>query len=79
MGWYSTGGTIYEYDRHIQKKLMAHNESPLYLLMDTVKASVSKELPLKIYESEVKVSDFECSLFDISIFHEPNVYLQNRL
>lgn len=55
MGWYTTGGTIFEYDRVIQKNFMEYNENPLYLLMDTVRASVSKELPLKIYESEVKV------------------------
>merc|ERR1712137_41018 len=33
----------------------AFNESPVYLLMDNVRASVSKELPLQIFESQVRI------------------------
>jgi len=55
LGWYSTGSQLYPYDTTIQKMFMAHNESPLYMIMDSVRASISKELPLEVFESEVRI------------------------
>eukprot|EP00339_Tiarina_fusa_P001968 CAMPEP_0117027210 /NCGR_PEP_ID=MMETSP0472-20121206/19912_1 /TAXON_ID=693140 ORGANISM="Tiarina fusus, Strain LIS" /NCGR_SAMPLE_ID=MMETSP0472 /ASSEMBLY_ACC=CAM_ASM_000603 /LENGTH=301 /DNA_ID=CAMNT_0004734395 /DNA_START=86 /DNA_END=990 /DNA_ORIENTATION=+ len=67
LGWYSTGSQLFAYDTVIQKQLMAFNESPVYLLMDSVRATISKELPLKIFDSEVKIVDNqpEVQFFDV--------------
>ena len=45
-----------EGDTLIQKQFLALNESPVCLIMDTATAAVSKELPIRVYESEVKVA-----------------------
>ena len=60
LGWYSTGSAYTEHDTLLHKQLMRYNESPVYLLMDSVGISLSKELPVLIYESEVRVCLSAC-------------------
>ena len=56
LGWYSSGSSLSLVDVEIQKQLMPFNENPIYLLIDTIAASTSRELPISFYESEVRVN-----------------------
>jgi len=57
LGWYSTGKEVKQSDIAIQKQIMAFNESPLYLLLSPLVPPQARELPLTLYESEVKMVD----------------------
>eukprot|EP01121_Diplochlamys_sp_Union-15-3_P003353 TRINITY_DN131_c0_g1_i3.p1 TRINITY_DN131_c0_g1~~TRINITY_DN131_c0_g1_i3.p1 ORF type:complete len:235 (+),score=27.77 TRINITY_DN131_c0_g1_i3:70-774(+) len=57
LGWYSTGSSVKKADIAIQKQVMAFNESPLYLLLSPIVPPQARELPLTLYESEVKMVD----------------------
>jgi len=59
LGWYSTGSECKTSDLKIHQQLVPFNESPLYLLLDTVACSVARELPISIYESELRIVDGE--------------------
>jgi len=55
LGWYSTGSEARPGDLEIHKQIMTYNESPLFLLLDPLAASTSKELPITIFESELHI------------------------
>ena len=57
LGWYSTGNQIpTSSDLLVQKQLEEFNENPLYLLLDPTGATPeARELPISVYEPEVKV------------------------
>jgi len=55
LGWYSNGSAATEADMEIHKQFLPHNESPLYLLVDTQAASHIRELPISIFESELRL------------------------
>eukprot|EP01088_Endostelium_zonatum_P014081 TRINITY_DN294_c0_g3_i1.p1 TRINITY_DN294_c0_g3~~TRINITY_DN294_c0_g3_i1.p1 ORF type:complete len:313 (-),score=78.97 TRINITY_DN294_c0_g3_i1:79-1017(-) len=59
LGWYSTGSECKTSDLKIHQQFVAFNESPLYLLLDTVACAVARELPIYIYESELRIVDGE--------------------
>ncbi|KAJ3442009.1 cop9 signalosome complex subunit [Anaeramoeba flamelloides] len=55
MGWYSTGNKILKNDLKVHESLLEFNESPLYLQLDPNPKEDLKELPIKIYESELRI------------------------
>ncbi|GAM25460.1 hypothetical protein SAMD00019534_086350 [Acytostelium subglobosum LB1] len=56
LGWYSTGSTVRHEDMAIHKLVMELNESPIFLMLDTSSEQQnSKDLPIKIFESEVHI------------------------
>jgi len=56
LGWYSTGGEVQPGDLEINKQILQFNESPLYLLLDPIiPQHHRKELPINIYESELRI------------------------
>jgi len=57
MGWYSTGQTIVPADMEIHKQISEFNENPLYLHLNTQITSAMRELPIHIYESELRMVD----------------------
>eukprot|EP00735_Rhodelphis_limneticus_P014382 TRINITY_DN8401_c0_g1::TRINITY_DN8401_c0_g1_i1::g.29128::m.29128 TRINITY_DN8401_c0_g1::TRINITY_DN8401_c0_g1_i1::g.29128 ORF type:complete len:305 (+),score=37.70,sp/Q54C92/CSN6_DICDI/46.98/6e-84,MitMem_reg/PF13012.1/1.4e-22,JAB/PF01398.16/1.4e-18,DIPSY/PF11763.3/0.024,RepA_C/PF04796.7/0.16 TRINITY_DN8401_c0_g1_i1:55-969(+) len=62
LGWYSSGASVTDDDIEIHKQFLDYNESPLYLLLNpdgkvpgaTNSQSSVQDLPVAIYESEVK-------------------------
>jgi len=75
LGWYSTGSEVKTSDLNIHSQFTSLNESPLYLLLDPVASAVSRELPITIYESELRIIDDEpTTLFSkVSYKIEPEV------
>jgi COP9 signalosome complex subunit 6 len=66
LGWYSTGSEVTAADIEVHKQLMEVNESPLYLLFDTIACgkATTKELPISIFESELHIiNDQPTNLF----------------
>lgn len=64
MGWYSNGKSILPSDMDLQRQIETINESALYLLIDTDPNTNTKELPISIYESQLKViKDEPCLVF----------------
>jgi len=59
LGWYSTGADVLPSDTAIHDKIAEYNESPLYLLLDTVVSATMKDLPMKVFESEVHMINDE--------------------
>jgi len=57
MGWYSTGHGIVPADMDIHKQISEFNENPLYLQLNTQITSAMRELPIFIYESELRILD----------------------
>lgn len=57
VGWYSTGSQAEPSDMVLHKKIIALNESPAFLLLDTDVSHQHKELPLGLFESEVQNVD----------------------
>jgi COP9 signalosome complex subunit 6 len=55
MGWYSTGASIVPADMEIHKQIQEFNENPLYLQLNTQITSAMRELPIHIYESELRM------------------------
>lgn len=62
MGWYSNGNSIKDSDIELQKQIEIINESAFFLLIDTDPHPDSKELPIYIYESHLKVVNEEAKL-----------------
>ena len=54
LGWYSNSQL--QEDLSIHKQIMAFNENPIYLLLESLTVSSAKELPIKIFDSEIRVS-----------------------
>eukprot|EP01103_Thecamoeba_quadrilineata_P012686 TRINITY_DN3326_c0_g1_i2.p1 TRINITY_DN3326_c0_g1~~TRINITY_DN3326_c0_g1_i2.p1 ORF type:complete len:246 (+),score=41.47 TRINITY_DN3326_c0_g1_i2:28-738(+) len=64
LGWYSTGNEPLPSDTDLNKQVLQFNENPLYLLLDTAVQQHRKELPITIYESELRiVNDVPTLLF----------------
>ncbi|KYR01770.1 Mov34/MPN/PAD-1 family protein [Tieghemostelium lacteum] len=66
LGWYSTGNKVTKDDLLIHKQILELNESPLYLMLDTVAVALqtTKDLPIVIYESELHIiNDVPTTLF----------------
>jgi len=59
LGWYSTGDVPKTADLHVHNQILEFNESPLYLVLDPIAAAVSstRELPITVYESELRIID----------------------
>eukprot|EP01133_Synstelium_polycarpum_P015587 gene15587-18518_t len=57
LGWYSTGTVVTKDDLTIHKQVLELNESPIYLMLDTVAAFTQqfKDLPITVYESELHI------------------------
>jgi len=68
LGWYSTAENVVpaDMDIHRSPSVIDFNESPLYLILDTVACGKrsTKELPISIYESELHmIEDKPTNLF----------------
>jgi len=68
LGWYSTSESVVPEDMDIHRStaITEFNESPLYLVLDTVACGrkTTKELPITIYESELHmIEDKPTNLF----------------
>ncbi|KNC51582.1 uncharacterized protein AMSG_12073 [Thecamonas trahens ATCC 50062] len=59
LGWYSTGTAPSAADLAVQTLLREEgiNESPLYMVLDPTPPPGTKELPIDIYESELRIID----------------------
>jgi len=61
LGWYSTAESVIPADMEVHRSpvITEFNESPLYLVLDTVACGrkTTKELPISIYESELHMID----------------------
>lgn len=57
LGWYSTGSRVQTSDIHIHNQIMEFNESPLFLLLDPVASQATRELPIFMYESQLRIID----------------------
>lgn len=57
LGWYSTGNQVLKSDIEVHKQFLEINESPIYLLLDSVAAysPATRDLPVMIFESELHV------------------------
>lgn len=66
LGWYSTGSELLPSNMLTHKELMEINESPIYLLMDSSINHANKDLPIRIYESELHVIEGNPSLIFVS-------------
>ncbi|MEW5312143.1 MAG: hypothetical protein WDW38_003792 [Sanguina aurantia] len=53
VGWYSTGSEVQEVDLQIHKKVMALNESPVFLLLNPRVDHSRKNLPVTLFETEL--------------------------
>ena len=67
LGWYTVGSEPSEAEVQLHKQLLETNENPLLLTLDVVAAKrpTQKELPVAIYESELRiVNDTPSVLFN---------------
>eukprot|EP01083_Nonionella_stella_P066437 174962_1 len=55
LGWYTTASEVTRTDYGLHKTFMESNESPLLLMLNPLLASGSKELPIKVFQSEVHI------------------------
>jgi len=55
LGWYSTGAKIDPYDLEIHKMMTTYNERPLYLLLNPNPPEDARDIPITVYETEVRV------------------------
>jgi len=64
LGWYSTGKSVVPADMAIHQQISQFNENPLYLQMDAAGISASRELPIFVFESELRLlNDTPTQLF----------------
>jgi len=62
LGWYSTGDECKPADIQIHNQFIPFNESPLYLLLDTLVSKVTSGLPVQLFESELRIINDEPTL-----------------
>jgi len=62
LGWYSTGAECKPADIQIHNQFIPFNESPLYLILDTLVSKVTKGLPVQVFESELRIINDEPTL-----------------
>ncbi|KAK9842276.1 hypothetical protein WJX81_004143 [Elliptochloris bilobata] len=53
VGWYASGAAVQETDILIHRRVMAMNESPVFLLMNIKPRQAQKDLPVLLYETEL--------------------------
>jgi len=72
LGWYSTSSRIpSQGDLLIQKQFEDFNENPLYLILDPMEATTeAKELPISVYEPEVKVVEEKLKSFFATVKYQ---------
>ncbi|KAK9829883.1 hypothetical protein WJX72_008457 [[Myrmecia] bisecta] len=57
VGWYATGADVHEHDMALHKKVMEINESPVFLLLDPAIRVLRKDIPVRLFESELHTVD----------------------
>lgn len=57
VGWYATGSAMLDEYLQMHRKAVENNESPVFLLFDPVVDPLRKELPVKLFETELHVVD----------------------
>jgi len=69
LGWYSTGSAVHPADIEIHKQISEVNESPLYLLLDTVACGRpdTKDLPISILESELRMIEDKPTMLFVKV------------
>lgn len=70
LGWYSTGTAgVQVSDVAIHKQFLEVNESPIYLVLDSVAAyaATTRDLPISIYESELHVIQDKPTTFFVKV------------
>lgn len=55
VGWYSTGSGLHEGDLNLHKTLTEITESPVYVLFDATLNPAMKNLPITVYETELRL------------------------
>jgi COP9 signalosome complex subunit 6 len=55
LGWYATGSEPTKADLAIHRQLVPFNESPVFLLLNPAISLVARDLPIAMYESEVRI------------------------
>ncbi|KAJ5075612.1 cop9 signalosome complex subunit 6 [Anaeramoeba ignava] len=63
LGWYSSGKDIEQNDIVVHQTLLEFNDNPFYLLFDPKPAENIQELPITIFESELKIIDGSPKIF----------------
>jgi Maintenance of mitochondrial structure and function/JAB1/Mov34/MPN/PAD-1 ubiquitin protease len=56
IGWYAVGVEVTAMHMAIHKKMLAFNESPLFVLLNPMAAADTTHLPLSVYEVELKAN-----------------------
>jgi COP9 signalosome complex subunit 6 len=69
LGWYSSGSSVHAADMEIHKQFFGINESPLFLLLDPIACARpdTKDLPIYILESELKIVNEQPSLVFVKV------------
>jgi COP9 signalosome complex subunit 6 len=69
LGWYSTGNQVSPSDIDVHKQFLEINESPIYLLLDSVAAysAATRDLPLTIFESELHVIEDKPTMLFVKV------------
>jgi len=69
LGWYSTGSTAQPADIDVHRQFLEINESPLYLLLDTVACGNpnTRDLPISIFESELHLINEQPTLLFVKV------------
>mmetsp|Transcript_16050 Transcript_16050/g.34706 ORF Transcript_16050/g.34706 Transcript_16050/m.34706 type:complete len:305 (-) Transcript_16050:43-957(-) len=57
VGWYTTGQDLEEADKAVNRKIMEINESPVVMLLNPRVDHTRKDLPITLFESELRVVD----------------------
>jgi len=71
LGWYSTGEGVQPQDIEVHKQVSEANESPLYLVLDPLACFKpnTKELPVHIFESELRMVEDKPMMFFAKVPH----------
>lgn len=69
LGWYSTGNQVLKSDIEVHKQFLEINESPIYLLLDSVAAysAATRDLPVMIFESELHVIEDKPTMLFVKV------------
>merc|ERR1711974_154321 len=79
LGWYSTSSEVTEADIEINKQFASFNESPLYLVLNAGSAATSRELPIDIYDTEVRIVDKTPTILFARMKYEVNTSEAERI
>lgn len=69
LGWYSTGNQVLKSDIEVHKQFLEINESPIYMLLDSVAAysPATRDLPVMIFESELHVIEDKPTMLFVKV------------